>query len=140
MVGLLDIAPLTKDVPVGENNITVGGVSAHGIASLLSKFPELRKMMSGGNVDVAVDDLVAIVPDAIAAIIAAGCGCPGDPKAEAIAASLSADAQADLLKAILELTMPKGARPFFDKLTATFRSLDVSVRTADTQSPPPLKS
>jgi hypothetical protein len=56
--------------------------------------------------------------DAVAAIIAAGCGYPADDKAESVAAKLSLDAQADLLTVILRLTLPKGVGPFVEKLTA----------------------
>ena len=56
--------------------------------------------------------------DAVAAIIAAGCGYPADDKAESVAARLSLDAQADLLAVILRLTLPKGVGPFVEKLTA----------------------
>ena len=45
--------------------------------------------------------------DAVAAIIAAGCGYPGDNAAETVAGNLSLDIQADLLAAILRLTLPK---------------------------------
>jgi hypothetical protein len=68
--------------------------------------------------EVGADQLLAMGGDAVAAIIAAGCGYPADDKAEAVAGKLSLDAQADLLTVILRLTLPKGVGPFVEKLTA----------------------
>lgn len=112
MVGLIDIAPATEQVA----GVTVYGVSARGIAHLLATFPELRKLMSG--VAVEAEALIALAPDAVAAIIAAGVGKPGDADTEALADRLPVDAQADFLGTILRLTMPKGVGPFVEKLTA----------------------
>jgi hypothetical protein len=46
--------------------------------------------------------------------MAAGCGYPGDNAAETVAASLSLDAQADLLAPVLRFTLPKGVGPFVE--------------------------
>ena len=82
---------------------------------------------------------MAIGGDAVAAIIAAGCGYPGDEKAEVVAGQLSLDAQADLLASILRLTLPKGIGPFVEKLTALGGILDVapSAMAQASNSPPP---
>ena len=45
---------------------------------------------------------------------------------EGIAGKLSLDAQADLLAAILRLTLPKGIGPFVEKLTALGGILDAA--------------
>lgn len=135
MVGLLDIAPSTRTVQVDGNPVTVTGVSAHGIAYLLQRFPELRKLMGGRELDINPEQMMALVPDAIAAIIAAGCGYPNNEKAEQLAASLSADVQMDLLSAVLELTMPKGAGPFFAKVQSALGAFDASVKTVDMKLP-----
>ena len=127
MVGLIDIAPRTETVDVDGTNVEVHGVSASGLAHLLGRFPELRKLMTGLDVDAT--QLMAIGGEAVGAIIAAGCGYPGDQKAEAAAARLSLDAQADFLGAILRLTLPKGIGPFVAKLTALGGILDVDARS-----------
>ena len=59
------------------------GVSAKGRASLLGRFPELRMLMTGQEVE--ADQFMAVGGDAVSAIIAAGCGYPGDEKAEDVA-------------------------------------------------------
>jgi hypothetical protein len=127
MVGLIDIAPRTEPVEVAGAAVEVHGVSASGLAHLLSRFPDLRKLMTGIEVD--ANQLLAVGGDAVAAIIAAGCGYPGDEKAEAVAARLSIDVQADFLAAILRLTLPKGLGPFVAKLTALGGILDVDARS-----------
>ena len=58
-------------------------MSVKGLAHLLVRFPELRMLMTGGEIQ--AEQLMEIGGDAVAAIIAAGCGCPGDEAAEAIA-------------------------------------------------------
>ncbi len=114
MVGLLDIAPLIQTVTIRDHPIEVTGVSAKGVAQLLLRFPELRALISGR--DVGLDQLLALGGDIIAAVIAAGCGQAGDELAEAAAGRLGLDDQAELLAAIMALTMPQGLGPFVDKL------------------------
>ncbi len=114
MVGLLDIAPLTQTVTIRDQQVEVTGVSAKGVAQLLLRFPELRALISGR--EVGLDQLLALGGDIIAAIIAAGCGQAGDEGAEIAAGRLGLDDQAELLAAIMSLTMPQGLGPFVDKL------------------------
>ena len=130
MVGLIDIAPSAETVEVQGASVEVLGVSASGLAVLLGRFPDLRKLMTG--LDVETGQLMAIGGEAVAAIIAAGCGYPGDEKAEAVAGKLSLDAQADFLAAILRLTLPKGLGPFVGKLTALGHILDADAGRSDT--------
>ena len=137
MVGLIDIAPSIDSVDVQGSSVAVHGISAKGVAHLLGRFPELRKLMSGQEVE--AEQLMAMGGDAVAAIIAAGCGYPGDEKAEAIAGTLAIDAQANLLAAIVRLTLPGGLGPFVDKLTALGGILDAAPSAAvqDSNSPKP---
>lgn len=124
MVGLIDIAPGVETVTVQGTPVAVHGISAKGLANLLGRFPQLRKLMGGQ--DVEAEELMAMGGDAVAAIIAAGCGYPGDEKAEAVAGRLSIDAQADLIAAILRITLPAGLGPFVEKLTALGGILDAA--------------
>ena len=115
MVGLIDIAPVTSMVSIRGQDIIITGVSARGIALLLARFPELRAVMTGR--EVALDDLLKLGGDVIAAIIAAGTGVPGDVDAEKAADNLTLEEQADLLGAIVELTMPRGLGPLVERLS-----------------------
>jgi hypothetical protein len=94
-------------------------------------------LMTGQEVEAA--QLMAMGGDAVSAVIAAGCGYPGDEKAEAVAGKLSLDAQADLLASILRLTLPKGIGPFVEKLTALGGILDAAPSDTGpaTKSPKP---
>ena len=122
MVGLVDIAPATERVTVRGQEIEVCGVSAAGVAQLLARFPDLRKLFAGR--DVGMEEMMAVGGELVAAIIAAGTGAPGDPAAEAAAGRLGIDEQADLLSAILRVTLPKGVGPFVEKLLALGAVLD----------------
>lgn len=115
MVSLLDIAPITRTVPINGQGVTVRGISAHGIATLLERFPALQGAITGAS-ELSAENLYTAAPAAIASLIAAGCGLPGEPGAEAIAASLPATEQLELLAATLELTFPRGLGPFLEKL------------------------
>lgn len=143
MVGLVDIAPAVERVTIRGEAVEVFGVSAGGVASLLARFPDLRRMFSGR--DVPVDQLLAMGGEIVNAIIAAGTGAPGDEAAEAAAGRLSIDEQADLLAAIARATLPKGVGPFVEKLTALGGAVGVedvgapSPTVPDTRSPRPPK-
>jgi len=137
MVGLIDIAPRFETIEVAGTPVSVHGISAKGVAHLLGRYPELRKLMTGQEVETGA--LMSMGGDAIAAIIAAGCGYPGDEQAEAVAGKLSIDAQADLLAAIVRLTLPAGLGPFVEKLTALGGILDAvpSATAQASKSPKP---
>jgi hypothetical protein len=136
MVGLIDIAPKIETVEVQSTPVTVHGISAKGLAHLLGRFPELRMLMTGQEVQ--TEQLMAMGGDAVAAIIAAGCGYPGEEAAERVASKLSLDAQADLLASILRLTLPMGVGPFVEKLTALGGILEADAAPSATE--PALKS
>lgn len=114
MVSLLDIAPATAKVRVADVEVVVFAVNAKAIAALLRKFPEIAKLFAGK--DVSSDEWAAIAPEAVVAIIAAGCGHMGEEAWETKIGELNLEQQIDLLEAILALTMPSGIRPFAEKL------------------------
>lgn len=116
MPGLLDLVPSVESVTLCNQKIPVSGVTLAGIALLIARFPELRDLLSGKSLD--ANALIARVPDAVAAIIAAGIGFAGDEKQEAVAAALPMGAQVDLIEAIIRATLPGGAGPFVAKLQA----------------------
>lgn len=137
MTSLLDIAPSTETVPINGQAVAVYGVSAKGVASLLGRFPELRALMSGREVE--PDKLMAMSGDAVAAILAAGTGAPGDPEAERIAGLLAVEQQADLMEAILRLTMPRGVGPFVEQLGRMGALLGAESQPPAPRSPRPSK-
>lgn len=138
MPGLLDIASAPARVEVRGTQIDVFGVSAEGIAYLMSNFPEIKAMVSGKEVNLDAATLATKAPRALAAIIAAGTGQVGNAQAEAVAASLAVDEQAELLARILELTFPRGLGPFAEaiqRLAATVAgSSDAGMKATATTS------
>lgn len=141
MVGLIDIAPSAETVSIRGQDVDVYGVSAEGVARLFSRFPELRKVFSGR--EVPVEEIIGMGGDIVSAIIAAGTGASGNAEAEEVARKLSIDEQVDLLSAILRVTLPKGVRPFVEKLMGMGATLgldpqsveDLSLMAQDTTSP-----
>lgn len=115
-LSLLDIGPLSKQVDVGGKVLEVYGISVKGIAILFQRFPEARGWFTGVGGNVKVQELVKEAPDAIAAVIAAGCGFPGNKEAEEVAAKLPIEAQLDVLQAIAGLTFKNGFGPFAERI------------------------
>lgn len=121
--GLLNVAPATETVA----GVTVKGVSARGVAYLMTRFPELRMYMTGREITLTVEKIIMLAPYAVAAIIAVGCGhVPTGEEgseaeqtaAEAKAAELPVELQIEFIAAILRVTMPGGVGPFVAKLEA----------------------
>lgn len=111
MPGLLDIAPLTETVDVRGAKAIVCGVTAKGIVGLLSRFPDLRKMWATSKWD--VEQLLSMSDEILAAVISAGVSNIDEKGA----ANLTLDEQAELLAAIMRVTMPRGPAPFMAALT-----------------------
>lgn len=114
MVGLLDIAPASTEVAIAGQNVAVFAINARGIALLLKRFPELRMILTGKDIDQS--KLVELFPDALEAIIAAGLGAPGDLALEERADKLGIGDQAALIAAIWKQTFPNGVGPFMEEL------------------------
>lgn len=114
MASLLDIAKVARKVDVGGVELEVYGISLQSFASLMVRFPELGKLMSGYKLEQA--ELMKMAPEAVGAIIAAGCGELGNPEAEKAAANLGLGPQTDVIAEVLRLTFPKGVGPFVEKL------------------------
>lgn len=126
MTGLMDVVPSLKSVTIQGTPVNVTGVSVSGIAHLIGTFPELKNLMNGKDATFTAESLMTSAPSAIAAILAAGTGHPGNAQAEAIAASLSLGDQLSLLEAIVEVTMPGGLVPFVERLTKLMGGLGAS--------------
>jgi hypothetical protein len=132
MAGLLDIVPASASVDVGGVSVAVSGVSVKGIASLLARFPEIQGAMTGEGI--TADKIIALAPDAVAAIIAAGCGSPGNADHEAAAAGLPIGAQVDLLSAIITATLPRGVGPLVNQVKALSGNLGLTTTGLDSKS------
>lgn len=128
MADLLSIAPLTETAEVRGASVTVKGVSVAAIAQLLYRFPDFRKAWATGKWD--TDQMLAMSDDMMAAIIAAGVV----EIDEANAINLALDEKAELLGAVMRVTMPRGPVPFVQALTKLMGSVGVeaSAKAPDT--------
>jgi len=145
-VSLLDLAPAFELVPVGEKDgkpvsLRVVGVSAKGVVTLFTRFPEVQKWFAVPGQNIRVAQLVAQIPGAIEAIIAAGCGSPGNEAAEDMAGNLPVEVQLDVLEAIGRLTFKNGFGPFVKRMLALSNAAQSANygRAQDTKSPPASK-
>lgn len=114
MVSLLDIAPATARVTVSGVDVDVFGLNAKALAAILRKFPEIALLFAGK--EVTTEQWAAIAGDAVVALIAAGTRHLGEEEWETKIAELTIEDQVTLLEAILGITMPKGIRPFAERL------------------------
>jgi len=146
MADLLDIAPSTsvQSVWIDGKSIVVRGLNGDHIASIVSRFPELAKLLGGGGDTGA--RLIAQFGQAIAPIIAAGCGHYKDDgsgtteKYEDAARNLLVEDQLKLVSAIIGLTFPNGMGSFVKSMTAFLVGKDEGatkpIRMRLKQSPP----
>jgi hypothetical protein len=145
-LSLLDIGPLSESVPVTDTkSINVFGVSVKGLFIIFQRFPEVGQWFKGGvGVQGKIDPakLMLEAPDAIASIIAAGCGEAGNEQAEANAARLPVEAQLDILEAIARLTFRSGFGPFVQRIVALSKQVESLNygRASATTSPPVSKN
>lgn len=149
MVSLLDLGDLSETVMVSGKPVTVSGISAEGVLYLLQKFPELRALMTGHASDVKPEALMTMAPKAIASIIAAGLGYPGNEEVETKAGRIGFGSQVELIAAVMRMTFPEGIGPFVERLQALSQSSEevaaavlpnlksavVSGKAQDTKSP-----
>lgn len=124
MSSLLDIAVVKESVTIGDVTVQVQGISVGDIVTLMSRFPALKQLLSGGDVDVS--SLLGMGDKIIGAIIAAGCGMNGHEAAELKARSLPIGAQTDLMSAILKVTMPGGIGPLVEKIGSLGSAFNLS--------------
>lgn len=134
MTGLMDIVPLTKQVTVGNQQIEVNGISALGLAQLMTDFPELQQMMEGKDIELTPARLIELFPEAVAGILAAGTGKPGDKQVQKHATTLPVGVQLDLLIAILDLSIPGGLGPFVQNLAVLASAVGLQMPGGDTDT------
>lgn len=139
---LLEIMPQTRKVA----GVTVTGISVRGLAILFREFPELSNVLITRENTLTAEDLLNRAPDAVAQIIAAGTGHPGEPEYVAAADKMSLELQLDFIAEIIKATMPNGVNPFLEKfarLTGTQVDADLSAQQPeepqDTKSAKPSK-
>jgi hypothetical protein len=134
MTSLLDIGPLTEEVPVGAARITVYGLTPEGFFYLLQKFPMLQQLIDGGAKEVSMETLREVAPASIAYALAVATTSRAYMTSQQwldivnatanVAMNLSAHHQMALFQAALRLTFPEGIRPFIKSVEALADSIN----------------
>lgn len=130
---LLDIAPLSETISVGGKQIEVSGISIKNVANLLVRYPKLLDILLQRKT-LDAKELVSLVPEATAAVIAIGVGRPSDKKFEAKAETLAIGDQIALVSAIIKFTLPGGFGPLVEQIEGLTAIAGESVPKASTVS------
>lgn len=139
-IGLSDIAASEVTVKVRGKDVEIPGVSAEGLVHLLERFPELQALLTGKADAIDPKNMLSFGAKVVSAIIAAGCGYPGDEQAEATARKLPVNDQLSLLEAVLRVTLPGGLGPFVERLAAVGNQLGAGEPTKDPATTSPQES
>lgn len=113
MVGITDAGPLVRIVDIGGKDVQVTGINFEDLVPMLDRFPELRRLLTPTRGEISTDDfsfegIIKLGPRILGACIAAGIGEAGDEEAEKQVMKLSIGYQISLMRAVIELTFPKG--------------------------------
>lgn len=104
MGALSDIVGKNPTVTLRGVDIEITGISAKSFSVLIARFPQILEMLDGRASSFNLETLVAVGPEFVAAVLAAGTGSLADPEAEKNAARLTLDDQFTLLEAIMKWT------------------------------------
>ena len=138
MVSLVDIVPQTRVVQIAAGELELRGLGLRQIADLFIQFPALRNVFTDGAPELDAVDLIAMVPEAAAAIIASAAGQPDAAHAIANGGGLAPDELLDCLEAIRDLTFPRGIAPLLARAMGLLGpGAGPSGRAPVMSSPPP---
>src|SRR5262252_2163388 len=115
MADLLDILPASTSVWIEDQRFTVHCISIPAMASIITRFPEIKDVLRGGLAGDFILRLRLSCAAALGPIIAAGCGYLGNEDFERHAASMLPEYQGKFLNAIWDVTFPNGTGPFLEK-------------------------
>jgi hypothetical protein len=123
MVSITDAGPLIRNVNVGGKDIVVSGISFSDLVPMLDRFPELRRMLTPARGEISTDDfsfegILKLGPRIIGAAITAGIGESGNAEVEKWAMKLAIGYQVEIMRAVIDLTFPKGVRSLVEDLRA----------------------
>lgn len=125
MAGLADIARNVKSVELSFGPVRTYGISLGSLGRLVERFPEFRKLASSAE-GINAASLFSLGPEFVAAFLSAGTDPNWTDEDEAAASMLTLDDQAQLLLAILQVSMPRGPRPFVETVVAIMGAMGMS--------------
>ncbi|HMF26171.1 MAG TPA: hypothetical protein VKG24_29185 [Pseudolabrys sp.] len=140
MADLLDILPASTSVWIEDQRFTVHCISIPAMASIITRFPEIKDVLRGGLAGDFILRLRLSCAAALGPIIAAGCGYLGNEDFERHAASMLPEYQGKFLNAIWDVTFPNGTGPFLEELAKLFgeageKSKTYKIRSKKSHSP-----
>lgn len=134
MASFLDVVPVKGRVTIGDQDVDVPGLSFGCLAQLCDRFPDFAALLNGGA---EAEQLMGLARSTVVAVIAAGCGFPGDAKAEAHAGTFPADQQLVIMTEIVRVTTREGFGPFAKRVVAALDGKGGQpVQAAPTSAPP----
>lgn len=102
---LFDIAPQRKTVTIDKVTLPVPGVSLAGLIAIATRFPEVKTVLGGSQVQLDGASLLQKVPAAATAFVAHGLGHPDDEAAEKRIAELPFGDQLKLFEAVFDVSV-----------------------------------
>lgn len=135
MTSLLDIGPMTEEIPIGDKSVTVRGLSPEGFFYLLEKFPTIRSMFGGGVKNIDISLLQSVAPTCVAHVLAIATTDRtmydrvdawriDIERAATVAINLSAHHQMAIFQSALRLTFPDGLGPFMQAVNMLASSIN----------------
>ena len=123
MVGIIDAGPVFRNVNIGGRDVQVQGISFEDLVPMLDRFPELRRVLTPTRGEISTDDfsfegILKLGPRIVGAAIAAGIGEAGNGEVEKWAMKLAIGYQVEIMRAVIDLTFPKGIGSLVEDLRA----------------------
>jgi len=123
MVGIIDAGPLYRSVDIGGKELHLQGISFEDLVPMLDRFPELKRMLTPTRGEISTDDfsfegIVKLGPRIVGAAIAAGMGEAGNEDVEKWAMKLGIGYQVEIMRAVIDMTFPKGIGSLVEDLKA----------------------
>jgi hypothetical protein len=117
VVSLVDIVPQKRTVQIASGELELRGLGLRQIAYLFLQFPSLRNWFTEGAPEVDPVEMINLMPDAVATVIAEAADQPDAAEALANGAVLTPDEMYECISVIFDLTFPRGVVPLLQKLT-----------------------
>jgi hypothetical protein len=113
MSGLMELGPMTGEITVMGEKLTLRPISTANLIVLFDKFPVLIELLEGKP----LEDAVKIVgPLAVAHVIACSTGEMENPAAITVAMNLGVGKTAEAVEKIMEITFEDGTGPFVERI------------------------
>lgn len=118
MSGLMELGPMTSEIEVMGQKLTLKPISTKSLITLFDTFPVLIQFLEGNS----IEDAVKIVgPIAVAHVIACSTGEMDNPAAVEVAMHLGVGKTAEAIEKIIEITFEDGTGPFVERIGKSSR-------------------